>query len=140
MELTAFVEKTVDLNEGDMILIPCADVRDVNSKRTRLFRIRMRLAQRNPYFSCINIQTQQIEDKLFIALVRPKSVDAMIIRSDGSVENVSTAPQEYSAVQRIVHFAIQDKLNVESLLETLGDLYSEQEIREEYAKQLTVEK
>jgi len=131
-----FMEKTINLNEGDRILIPCDDAKDANSKRTRLFRIRGRLAQKNPYFSGINIQTQYLSDKIFIALVRPKAVEALLIRANGSVEDVNTAPQEYSAVQRIVHFAVQDKLSVESLLETLGDLYSEEEIREEYAKQL----
>jgi len=137
MDLTAYVEKTIDLDEGDTILIPCDDIRDTNSKRTRLFRIRSRLAKRNPYFSSITIQTQLIDDKIFLALARTKAMDVLIVRSNGSVEQVNPTPLEYSAVQRIVHFAIQDKMNVDALLETLGDLYSEEEIREEYAKQMT---
>jgi hypothetical protein len=92
LDLRSYFDKSLDLNEGDKLFIPCLNTTHQASIRTQMSRMRKDYAKKQDYkvMELIGISNQELDDKLFVVIEkRNKLDDAFILKANGKIEQVT---------------------------------------------------
>jgi hypothetical protein len=91
LDVRTYFDKSLELNEGDKMFIPCLDAKHQSSLRTQLNRMRKEYATKRDYkiMELLGVSKQDIDGKLFVVLEKRMQIDdAFILRHDGKTESL----------------------------------------------------
>lgn len=94
LDIRTYFDKSLELEQGDKMLIPCSNLRQQNSIRTQLNRMRKEYAHKMDYkiMETLGISSQELEGKLYIVIEMRKPIDeAVIIKANGSIKEIKVS-------------------------------------------------
>ena len=122
----AWMNRAVDISEGDQIIIPFANKEDAKSLKWFLYNERKLIEDISPDIAAtITISLRVMEDKfcLVIGKLHNKAQSlGIIIHKDGSTSHIDVSLTKDTARQRMMDMMIEDGKEVDSIMNIVKDL------------------
>jgi hypothetical protein len=130
MTLTEYFQEALKLEDGDTLLIPCADEREQESTRVRLYTLRRTNRQ-----SSLEISKQKMKDglgeKLFVAIKkRSEYAGGCILKKDGTTVPLKEKIPAATSLKRMVTMAIKDGLSESEIIDQFQPSFTFSDIME----------